>query len=428
VIAAIYARRSHLQDDVATDQKSVTRQIEKAKQFALSKGWTTRDAYIFIDDGISGAEFLKRPSLRRLLQMLKPKAPFQVLIVSEQKSIGRESVETGYVIKQLAKAGCEVVEYVHGQSLTPRNPVAKLLSSVQGFSDEDHQVKTRERTHEAHDHKFQSGHAVGGRVFAYRNQDVISGTDAHGRPIRSHVERVIEPAEAAVVLRIFQLYDSGEGLKKIAKILTAEGALAPKPFIRRDPTKVQPLRGWAPSTIRAILTRELYHGVSIWNKSRKRDDWGQKHQQPRPQSEWKSIPLEHLRIIPEDLWQRVQQRRQETEGRAARFASGRLSGRPPKQPTQNLLAGLATCAHCGGGLVVATSARKHGRVPEYVCHRHRVNGSCPNAFRISVAELNEAILQTVEEHALTPEAIEQVIRLSERDEVAERQTLLEQER
>ncbi len=45
-----------------------------------------------------------------------------------------------------------------------------------------------------------------------------------------------------------------------------------------------------------------------------------------------------------------------------------------------------------------------------------------------VTEINEAVLQTIEQHALTPEAIEQVIRLTERDEVQEQKQALERER
>jgi hypothetical protein len=229
------------------------------------------------------------------------------------------------------------------------------------------------------------------------------------------------------VRRIFALYDSGEGLKRIAKQLNSEHAAFPKPFVRKDPMKTGPLAGWSPSTVRAILKRELYHGVVVWNKSRKRDDWGQVHQRSRPESEWLRTKVDHLRIIDEARWKRVQSRRQGAETLAARLAGGRLSGRPPKTATQNLLAGLATCALCKGGLIVETSPRKRGRVPEYVCHRHRANGTCTNALHISVAEMNEAVLQAVEEHALTPEAIEQVIHLSERDDVAELQSTLERE-
>jgi len=38
------------------------------------------------------------------------------------------------------------------------------------------------------------------------------------------------------------------------------------------------------------------------------------------------------------------------------------------------------------------------------------------------------VLQAIEEHALTPEAIEQVIQLSERDDVTEQKDMLERER
>ena len=85
---------------------------------------------------------------------------------------------------------------------------------------------------------------------------------------------------------------------------------------------------------------------------------------------------------------------------------------------------------CGGGLVVETYTQsKHKpRVPHYVCARRRSNGACANAIRLSLAEIHEAVLQTIEEHALTPEAIEQVIHHSERADVADQQQTLARER
>ena len=44
-----------------------------------------------------------------------------------------------------------------------------------------------------------------------------------------------------------------------------------------------------------------------------------------------------------------------------------------------------------------------------------------------MAEINEAVLQAIEEHALTPEAVERVIALTERDNLRERQDALERE-
>jgi DNA invertase Pin-like site-specific DNA recombinase len=57
--------------------RSVTRQIEHARAYALARGWVVRDEYIFVDDGISGAEFRKRPGLTRLLNALRPARRFR---------------------------------------------------------------------------------------------------------------------------------------------------------------------------------------------------------------------------------------------------------------------------------------------------------------------------------------------------------------
>ena len=54
MIAAIYARKSTEQNGVSDEQKSVARQIEHAKAYAKSKGWTVPDPYVFVDDGVSG--------------------------------------------------------------------------------------------------------------------------------------------------------------------------------------------------------------------------------------------------------------------------------------------------------------------------------------------------------------------------------------
>ena len=80
ITAAIYSRKS-TEQDVTEEAKSVTRQIEHARAYATRKGWTVADEHIYVDDGISGAEFKKRPGLLRLLNAFDPTPPFQVLIM-----------------------------------------------------------------------------------------------------------------------------------------------------------------------------------------------------------------------------------------------------------------------------------------------------------------------------------------------------------
>ena len=93
MIAAIYARKSTDQN-LPDAEKSVTRQVEHATAYATGKGWTVGPAHIYVDDGISGAEFAKRPGLARLINALTPRPPFQVLVMSEESRLGREQIET----------------------------------------------------------------------------------------------------------------------------------------------------------------------------------------------------------------------------------------------------------------------------------------------------------------------------------------------
>ena len=68
---AIYARKSTDQSGVSDEQRSVVRQIEHARAYATSRGWTVSDDHIYVDDGLSGAEFERRPAFLRMMNALK---------------------------------------------------------------------------------------------------------------------------------------------------------------------------------------------------------------------------------------------------------------------------------------------------------------------------------------------------------------------
>ncbi len=77
MIAAVYCRKSTDQHGVSDEQKSVARQIEHATAYAQRKGWTVADEHVYVDDGISGAEFANRPGFLRLMNSLKPRPRFR---------------------------------------------------------------------------------------------------------------------------------------------------------------------------------------------------------------------------------------------------------------------------------------------------------------------------------------------------------------
>ena len=61
MISSIYARRSTHQTGIADESRSVARQVEHACAYAEAKGWVVADGHVYVDDGISGAEFANRP-------------------------------------------------------------------------------------------------------------------------------------------------------------------------------------------------------------------------------------------------------------------------------------------------------------------------------------------------------------------------------
>jgi site-specific DNA recombinase len=230
---------------------------------------------------------------------------------------------------------------------------------------------------------------------------------ATGKPKRVHVERRINEAEAEVIRRIFELAAVGWGTRRIAHQLNADRVSAPRPRRAGRP------QAWAPSTIYAMLTRPLYQGEVVWNRTRKCNAWGIKRQSARDQQEWVKFDAPKLRIVPESLWQAVQSRLTTSRQSYLRATNGRLWGRPGNGiESKYLLTGLAECGVCGGGLIVHSRATGFRRKHSYLCSYYHLRGStvCPTGVLLPMDETNRAVLETFEQEVLNPKVVEVSLR------------------
>lgn len=403
MIAAIYARKSTDQAGIADDQKSVARQIQHAREYSSRKGWIVPDEHIYVDDGISGAEFANRPGFTRLMNALRPRPPFEVLVMSEDSRLGREAIETSYALKRLLQAGVQVWLYLEDKQRTLDRPIDKVMQSLTAFSDESERERTRQRTYDALARKAKLGHVTGGRCFGYRNVPVMT---AEGE--RSHVVYEVHNDEAAVVRQIFSYVAQGSGLKAIAKQLNESGALAPK---RRGRPAA-----WAPSSIREVLHRELYRGRRVWNVTKKRDSWGQDRRTERPAHEWFSIDVPHLRIVPEPLWNAVHEC---LSGRAKAYRVWCDAGKPEGRftdgrglRTRHFLTGFGRCMCCGGSMLpVASGKAAQGRRVRYMCSMYWNRGTsvCANGRPADMRMTDDAIAAVLAKEVLTPNRLERAI-------------------
>ena len=151
----------------------MTRQVEHARDYAAKKGWTVADEHVFSDDGVSGAEFAKRPGFLRLMNALKPTPAFQILIMSEESRLGREMVQTMGALHQLVTAGVRVFYYLEDTERTLDSPMEKAMMALETFGAELERHKAQQRTIDAMRRKALAGHVTGGRVFGYDNVEIL---------------------------------------------------------------------------------------------------------------------------------------------------------------------------------------------------------------------------------------------------------------
>ena len=128
-----------------------------------------------------------------------------------------------------------------------------------------------------------------------------------------------------------------------------------------------------------ILNNQMYIGQYVWNRrrSRKKLKSGDREYLLRPAEDWIVVSHPELRIVSEDLWEKVKARQREQAVRiGARVRLGlskhqaRATGAYPKY----LLSEIVHCGVCGSNLVVS------GPRQAYVC-ASRVNGglhACAN--------------------------------------------------
>jgi DNA invertase Pin-like site-specific DNA recombinase len=345
------------------------------------KGWTVADGHVYIDDGISGAEFANRPGFLRLMNALKPRPAFQVLVMSEESRLGREQIEVSYALKQIIMAGVRVFFYLEDRERTLDSPTDKIMLSLTTFADELEREKARQRTYDAMLRKAKNGHVCGGRTFGYDNVDVI-GQDGK----RSHVERRINEAEAAIVRRIFALRAQGVGQNRIARMLNAERAIAPRSQQGRP-------RVWAPSSVHEMLFRDVYRGLITWNRTRKRNRWGQQQQAARPSGEWLERPAPELRIVSDAEWQAAHQRLTVARAQYERDTHGRRRLHRDRE-SKYLLPGFGRCALCRGGLHVRSRSHGRRRVLFYACTSHYNRGPevCPHVEQWPMDAIDREVL------------------------------------
>lgn len=115
-------------------------------------------------------------------------------------------------------------------------------------------------------------------------------------------------------------------------------------------------------------------------------------------SQWVTYEEPRLRIIPDDLWNRVRQRQAIMAAGAMRIRAARTG-----RPATSLLSGLLVCASCGSRFIAVDQSF-------YGCASLKQGGlaACTNTARVRRSALEQRILAEIEAEILSDEALERV--------------------
>jgi site-specific DNA recombinase len=374
--AALYARFS-------TDRQSES-SIEDQYRVctAWCEGQNVKVVARFEDQGISGAAIGNRPGLQALLI-----AQVDVVLVMDLTRLSRSQADLPKLIDRFMHRGVRVVGAQDGYDSARKGH--KLQAGLAGIIGESFREMISDRTYAALESRAIKGAKTGGRAYGYSIAD--SG-------------HIINADEAAVVVEIFDWYAEGHGARWIAAELNRRGVTSPGASWARIRRR---RGGWHPSAISGspargigILCNELYIGRDTWNRSKwiKDPDSGARRCVQRPRSEWIVRDVPELRIISQQLWDRVKARQAQRAGEVGDRVRSRLKkgmGRAPRY----LLSSLLKCSHCGSNYVMAN--RTH-----YACSGF-VNGAiCTNDVRIRRDSLENRLLSAIRTALLTDDNIE----------------------
>jgi site-specific DNA recombinase len=378
---AIYARYS-------TDKQnplSIDDQVRKCREFAVCQTWEVLDAHVYSDEAISGASD-DRTGLQRLLKAAStPAKAFDAVLVDDTSRLSRKLADSLRIFEQLRFAGVRLI-FV-SQGIDTDSEQAEVLLATHGIVDSLYIKELAKKTHRGVEGRALQGFHTGGRCFGYRSVPIEdpARTDAYGRPQIVGVQLEIHPEQAAVVRRIFADYAAGDSIKAIAKRLNAGCVPTPSPYRgQRHPS-------WAPSAISVILHNERYHGMAVWNRTRKVRDprTGRRVQRERPRSEWIVSPAPHLQIVSDELWGAVERRLALVN---ASFAAGTSPGLCCRSfSAQYLLSGFLKCGVCGSNMVVVSGRGQSGRA-RYGCPMKHARGICTNNLHVRQDSLEREII------------------------------------
>ncbi len=327
---AIYAR-------VSTDEQgtSIVNQQEYFKEYIIRNKYEVYD--IYTDEAFSGTETTKRLSFQRLMQDGKDKK-YDILLAKSYSRFGRNQRETLTALAELFENGIRIIFIEDGLDSQRDKGQFGLFAWLA----EQEARKVSERIKLTWQH--------------YNQQGRIHTTNApHGYEYNREIKNfVINESEAEIVRLIFNMYLKGDGVRRIANFLNANGY------------RTKAGCEWSMFLLKNILSNEFYIGSLVQGKRRTIDVTIKKLENIDPK-EWIVHKNNHEAILSEQDFFAVQELYQKRSKLV-------MDNRESRQSNSHLFSNIVKCKICGATFTYKRKKVENYR-PHYSCGNYEQKGA-----------------------------------------------------
>ncbi len=306
--AGIYVRVSTGSQE---ENYSLPTQEARCRQYAAEQGWEVAGVW---QDVHSGMDLWGRPRIGALRAAAR-RGDVEIILAY---CVDRLSRNQSHLFVLLDEAERHGVQLDFATEKMDDSPLGKVVLALKGFQAEAERERFRERSMRGVRARCESGKLRPGRDPRYGyTYDAVRGV------------YVIDPTQAPIVRRIFQMAADGVSLRRIGLTLDAEG--------------VPTARGgdhWAHTTVQGILRWEGYTGLARALERRVTHEQGQRRVVRRATEETILLPDGVVPpLVDRATWEMVQ----------AKLVRNRAEApRRNRDPEAFLLrGGYVRCAHCG---------------------------------------------------------------------------------
>ncbi len=335
---------------------------------------------IYVDDGFSGSNF-DRPEFKRMMSDVEA-GRVNCVIVKDLSRFGRDYIESGrYIQKVFPALGVRFIALTdHYDSIHADAGESGIVLPVKNFINDSYCRDISTKVKSQLEVKRKNGECIAPfALYGYRKAEYNKN------------QLVIDEYAADIVRKIFEWKMDGMAVSAIAEKLNGLGVLSPKEYKKSIGSNYKGgFSGavksmWSSSTVKRILTNEVYLGHLIQGKTEK-INYKLKKSVEKPKEDWVKVENTHEAIISQDNFQIVQNLLK---------VDSRVS---PVSEKNSLFAGVIFCGDCGEQMIRRVNRYKDTQKVYYICSTKNRGEGCTR-HSIEEEKLKRIMLESIRRYA-----------------------------